>query len=107
MTMLSKISPCFVESYIETVTIRDCLSTSMEIETTRCRGQCYSEDVLVYDWQAEPFFYRHQQQVHCCSPNATIRREIPIVCSNQQQRLIDYPVVTRCHCKFCTDQCDG
>ena len=107
LTMLSKLHPCQLETYIETVNIRDCLSTPMEIETTRCRGQCYSEDFLVYDWQSEPFFYRHQHQIHCCSPNATIRREISIVCANQQQRLIDYPLVTRCDCKFCTDHCDG
>ena len=103
---MSRIHPCYIEPYSETFILRDCSTRPIEIETTRCRGQCYSEDFLVYDWQAEPT-YRHKHQIQCCSPNTTISREIPIVCSNKQQRFITYPFVTRCNCKLCTDSCNG
>ncbi len=105
--MSTTIHPCHIETYIETLNIRDCLMTPIEIETTRCLGQCYSEDFLIYDWQSEPTFYRHKHQIHCCSPNMTIPHDIPIVCSNKQQRLIQYPFITRCNCKLCNDICDG
>lgn len=107
VTIMSKIHPCSIESYIEPLNVRDCLITPIEIETTRCRGQCYSEDFLIYDWQSEPTHYRHKHQIHCCSPNMTVSREIPIICYNKQQRFIKYPIVTRCNCKLCSDKCDG
>jgi hypothetical protein len=106
-TTRSRIHPCYIESYIETLNIRNCLNTPIEIETTRCRGQCYSEDFLIYDWQSEPTYYRHKHYIHCCSPNMTIPREISIICYNKQQQIIKYPFVTRCNCKSCTDSCNG
>src|SRR5689334_5819361 len=106
-TIMSKIHPCYIESYIETLNIRDCLNTPIEVETARCRGQCYSEDFLIYDWQFEPTHYRHKHHIHCCSPNMTIPREISILCYNKQQRIIRYPFVARCECKLCSDNCNG
>jgi len=105
--MKQTIHSCSIESYIEIFNIRDCLMTPIEIETTRCRGQCYSEDFLIYDWQSEPRFYRHKHQIHCCSPNMTISREISILCYNKQPRLFKYPSITRCDCKLCTETCNG
>jgi hypothetical protein len=103
---ISRIHPCYVENYIETFHFRDCLNSPFEIETTRCRGQCYSEDFLVYDWQLEPTPYRHKHYIHCCSPNMTIPREIQLICNNKQRRIVKYPYVTRCECKLCTDNCE-
>jgi hypothetical protein len=104
---MPRIHPCSVESYIETLKIRDCLNIPLEIETTRCRGQCYSEDFLIYDWRSEPTHFRHQHHIHCCSPNMTIAREISILCYNKQERIIKYPFVKQCQCKLCTDNCVG
>ena len=74
------IHPCQIESYTETVNLRNCLNTPISIKTTRCRGQCYSEDFLIYDWQYAPKHYRHKHYIHCCSPNITISHEIQILC---------------------------
>jgi hypothetical protein len=106
-TGISKLHPCYIENYVETLNFRDCLNSPIEIETTRCRGQCYSEDFLVYDWQSEPTPYRHKHYIHCCTPNITTSREIQLLCNNKQQRIIKYPFVTGCECKLCTDNCDG
>jgi hypothetical protein len=104
---VSAFAPCSIESYLERLNIRDCLITPIEIEVTRCHGQCYSEDFLIYDWKSEPTYYRHKHSMHCCSPNITIPRQIPILCYNNQQRTIQYPIVTRCECKLCPKNCNG
>ncbi|CAF1114667.1 unnamed protein product [Adineta steineri] len=104
-TTTSNIHPCYMETYNETLNIRNCLDSPIEIETTRCRGQCYSEDFLIHDWQSESTSYRHNHRIHCCIPNMTIPRQILVICNNQQQRIINYPSVTRCDCKSCTDNC--
>jgi hypothetical protein len=85
---LSRLHPCYVEPYTEIVHIRDCLNIPIKIETTRCRGQCYSEDFLIY----EPSYYQHKHHLHCCSPNITTHQEIQVLCDDDQQRLISYPM---------------
>jgi hypothetical protein len=102
---MSKFHPCYTESYMETLKLQDCLNAPMEIETSRCRGQCYSEDYLIYDWQSETTPHRHIRHIHCCSPNITIPRQIQVICNNKQRRIIKYPFVTQCKCKLCTDNC--
>ncbi len=104
---MSRVHSCYTEPYIETLHIRDCLTSPIEIETTRCRGQCYSQDFLIYDWKSEPLHYRHQHHIYCCSPNTTVTQEIQILCYNKQQRTIKYPSVKQCDCKLCTDNCVG
>jgi hypothetical protein len=96
---------CQVESYIEKIHIRNCLNTSLSIKTTRCRGQCYSEDYLIYDWQYAPAHYRHKHSLHCCSPNNTKSHQTQILCENKQLKTIQYRIVTQCECKLCTDSC--
>ncbi|CAF2411945.1 unnamed protein product [Rotaria sp. Silwood2] len=104
-TTISTIHPCYVKSYLEVLNLRDCLNSSIQIETTYCRGYCYSKDYLIYDWQSEAIPYRHQHYIRCCSPNITISREIKVICNDKQQRIIKYPFVQQCQCKFCIDDC--
>jgi hypothetical protein len=101
----TKIHHCQVESYTETVYIRDCLNGPVQIETTRCRGQCQSHDKLVYDWKYAPTHYRHDHHLDCCSPIDTIPHEIQILCENKQRRTIKYRIVKRCDCRSCNDKC--
>jgi len=96
---------CQVESYTETINLRNCLNNPISIKTTRCRGQCYSEDSLIYDWQYAPTHYRHQHYIHCCSPNQTKSVETQIICDNNQLQTIKYRIVTQCECKLCSDRC--
>ncbi|CAF3405842.1 unnamed protein product [Rotaria sp. Silwood1] len=102
---ISKIHPCYMETSIEVLNIRDCLNTSIQIETRYCRGSCYSQDYLIYDWQSEGKSYRHQHHIHCCSPNITISRELKVMCNDKQLRIIKYPFVQQCQCKSCTNDC--
>jgi hypothetical protein len=99
------IHPCQVESYTETLNLRNCLNTPLFIKTARCRGQCYSEDSLIYDWQYSPRHYRHKHHLHCCSPNKTISHETQILCDNKQLKTIQYRIITQCECKLCSDKC--
>ncbi|CAF0820205.1 unnamed protein product [Rotaria sp. Silwood1] len=96
---------CQVEPYTETINLQNCLNTPLSIETTRCRGQCYSQDYLVYDWQYAPTHYRHIHHLHCCSPKNTKAHEIQIMCENKKPRTIQYRIVTQCECKKCNDRC--
>ena len=96
---------CQVESYTETINLLRCLSTPLSIKTARCRGQCYSEDSLIYDWQYAPKHYRHKHHLHCCSPSKTIPHEIQIQCDNKQLQTINYRIITQCECKLCSDKC--
>jgi hypothetical protein len=97
--------PCQVESYTETVNLLRCLSTPLSIKTARCRGQCYSEDSLIYDWRYAPKHYRHNHHLHCCSPNRTTSHEIQVLCNNKQFQTIKYRIITQCECKLCSDKC--
>ena len=101
----SLVHPCQVETYTETINVGDCLPVPVQIETARCRGQCYSEDLLLYDWQSEPDNYRHQHRVHCCSASDTVDYETPILCQDNRQETIRYRSVTKCECKRCSDKC--
>jgi hypothetical protein len=101
----AKVHECAVQSYNETIHLRDCPNNPVQIEATRCLGQCYSEDYLIYDWREERTHYRHQHQLKCCTPNMTISQDIQVTCKNQQQQIITYPVVMRCECKLCTGAC--
>ena len=102
---LPTISHCQVESYTEKLNLRNCLNTPISINTTRCRGQCYSEDFLIYDWQHAPGYYRHKHRLHCCSPNSSSSYENQILCENKQFKTIQYRIITQCECKLCTDRC--
>ena len=101
----SLIHHCQVESFTDTIRLGDCLPGPIPIETTRCRGQCHSEDSLVYDWQYAPTYYRHQRRMTCCSPNHTIPYETRIMCDNHQLRTLQYRIITRCDCRACSDKC--
>jgi hypothetical protein len=96
---------CQIEPYTETINLRNCLKTPISIKTTRCRGQCYSEDSLIYDWQYPPNHYRHKHYIHCCSPNTTESHETQILCQNKQLKTIKYRIITQCECKLCSDKC--
>jgi hypothetical protein len=98
---------CQVESYTETINLRSCSNTPISIKTTRCRGQCYSEDFLIYDWQYAPTHYRHQHYLNCCSPNNTKSHETQIICENKQLKTLKYQIITQCECKLCSDRCLG
>jgi hypothetical protein len=105
MSQDHRIHPCRVESYEETIQIRDCSNSSIVIQTARCRGQCYSEDLLIYDWQYPPKHYRHQHRLDCCSPNRTSTHTTQMMCHNRQLRTIHYQIVIDCDCKSCSDKC--
>ena len=96
---------CQVESFTDSVQLPDCSTKAIPIETTHCRGQCYSEDSLIYDWQYVPTHYRHQRRMTCCSPNHTIPYEKRITCDNRQLRTLQYRIITRCDCRTCSDKC--
>ncbi|UJR28128.1 hypothetical protein I4U23_009384 [Adineta vaga] len=96
---------CGVESYNETVYLRNCLNYSISIQTTRCRGHCYSEEHLVYDWRHTSGQHRYKHNVHCCSPSATKSHETHVLCQNKQFQAIKYYLVTQCECKRCSDRC--
>ena len=103
---LSKMESCDVEIYTELLPVQNCLTAPMYIETTRCDGQCYSEELLTDDWDAESTAQQHHRLVNCCSPNGTIQRQISVTCDDQQQRrIIQYPQITRCECKSCRGHC--
>lgn len=103
----SLIYHCQVESYTEIINLRTCLNNSISINTTRCNGQCYSEDTLIYDWQNTLKYYRHKHYVQCCLPIHTKPREISIVCENKQIKKLKYRMITQCQCKICSDKCLG
>ena len=97
---------CQLESYTEKFSLLNCSNTPISIKSTRCRGQCYSEDLLVYDWQSEPRYHRHQQRIHCCFPKQSHSQAREIHCENhQQKRTIHYERITQCACKLCHDRC--
>lgn len=101
----AKHSYCQLEIYTEKIHLPNCSNTSITINNTRCRGQCYSEDLLIYDWQSEPKYHRHQQYIHCCFPNRSQSQAREIHCENQQMKLIHYERITQCECKLCHDRC--
>ena len=104
-TIIPKIYQCQVESYTTRINIRECSNIPISIKTTRCRGQCYSEDSLIYDWQYSPKYYRHKHYLHCCTPNNTIPYETSIMCQNKQRQIIKYQIITQCMCKLYNDNC--
>lgn len=101
----SPIHHCQVEPYTEIINLRTCLNSSISINTTRCREQCYSEDSLIHDWQYAPTYYRHKHLLHCCLPNNTKSHETRILCDNKQLKIIKYQIVTKCQCKSCSNRC--
>ena len=101
----SLVHPCQVETYTETINVGACSPVPIQIETARCRGQCYSEDRLLYDWQSEPNNYRHQHNVQCCSASDSVDYETRIVCQDKRQETIRYRRVTKCQCRRCSDKC--
>lgn len=105
ISLTSKSPHCQLEFYTEKFHLANCSNTSISINSTRCRGQCYSEDLLVYDWQSEPGYYRHQQSFHCCFPNASESHTREIHCENQQMKYIHFQLITQCLCKSCDDRC--
>lgn len=104
---LPAIHHCQVEHYTETINLGNCLNTPISIKTTRCRGQCYSEDFLIYDWQYAPNHFRHKHHLHCCLPTNTKSHETQIRCENNQLKTLKYQIITQCECKLCTDKCLG
>ncbi|CAF0745767.1 unnamed protein product [Adineta steineri] len=96
---------CQVESYNETIYLQNCSNNSISIKTTRCRGQCYSEDFLIYDWKYTPLHYRHKHHLHCCSPNRIKSFETQIICENKRLQTVKYRSAVRCECKLCSDRC--
>lgn len=105
--IISKSHQCYLEYHKQVLSIPDCLNTGIEIETTSCGGNCYSTDFLVHDWRSESKPYRHQRNINCCSPNATISREIRLLCNDKRQRIIKYPLVIKCKCQSCPNDCIG
>ncbi|CAF3329350.1 unnamed protein product [Rotaria socialis] len=97
---------CQVEPYTETIYLQNCRSQPIKIDTTRCRGQCYSEDLLIYDWQNAPTHYRHKRHLFCCSPTNTEAQEIRVTCENENEpQTVKYRFVISCECKPCNDRC--
>lgn len=103
----ARLHRCSTEIYVENVTIHDCLNEPIEFEMARCRGQCYSEDYLIYNWQSLAKPYRHQHRMYCCTPKQTYSRSVSFVCQNKQIRQIEYPFITHCDCKLCSDPCEN
>lgn len=95
---------CQVEPYTETINLQNCSKNMANVHTTRCRGQCYSEDILIYDWQNAPTHYRHKRKIGCCSPIQHEIQEIRLMCENEP-RTIKYRVITQCECRSCSDRC--
>jgi len=96
---------CSVEKYTETFYRPKCSTKPLTIVSTRCRGQCASEDYLIYDWKAESL-YRHQHTVACCSPNQTQFHEEHFQCDNHKQiETIQYHSISQCECRSCSDRC--
>ncbi|UJR21314.1 hypothetical protein I4U23_024405 [Adineta vaga] len=104
-TALTGIRSCHVESYISSLNFRNCLHTPVNIKATRCNGHCYSEEYLTDDWETDSIPYRYHRMIHCCSPNVTITHQISVICNNKQRRIIEYPIITHCECKSCTNNC--
>ncbi|CAF0870246.1 unnamed protein product [Adineta ricciae] len=101
----SAVQQCQVEIYNETLYFRHCLDHSISIQTTRCRGQCYSEEELVYDWEQASTYRRYKHNLHCCVPTTTEAHETLVRCQNKQFQTVRYRLVTQCECKPCGDKC--